>query len=268
MTKKQNSKTKAVALRADNYPIMGKEAQNAIQLIQENLGGEKLTPMDLERIRVPAGDVPIWTIPTVEGESHVEEFVGIVLKTKTTRQMWFVPYGEGEKAPPDCVSEDAMRGIGNPGGPCLSCPHNQWGSAKQQAGREGDDSQKKLCQEKRMIYTILEGQILPHVVVAPAMSLKTSRKYLVGMTSATRRLHSVYTRFALEKGTNPKGVDYCKILMNKEADVEHPEETAAYAKAIEPYLTMDVDDLRKATDLRDEAGVPPENQEEFNEESV
>jgi hypothetical protein len=105
------------------------------------------------------------------------------------------------------------------------------------------------------------------VVVAPAMSLKPSRKYLVGMTSATKRLHSVYTKFSLETGQNPKGIDYCKIIMNKVADVEHPEETAAYAKAIEPYLEIKVEDLQRATDLRDEAGVD-EKPEEFNEEAV
>jgi hypothetical protein len=264
MAKKQNEKTKAVAIRADNYPIMGSAAGEAIQLIKENLGDEKLSPLDLARIRVPAGGVTVWTIPTVEGETHVEEFVGIVLKTKTTRQMWYAPFGEGEKSPPDCVSEDAMRGIGDPGGPCLSCKYNQFGSIRLQKGKEADTSKKKLCQEKRMIYTILEGQILPHVVVAPAMSLKTSRKYLVGMTSGLNRLHSVYTRFTLEKGTNPQGIDYCKILMNKVGDVEHKDETAAYAQAITPYLSIDVEDLRTATELRDEAGVD----EEFNEEAV
>jgi hypothetical protein len=264
MAKKSDSKE--LVVRAESYPIMGPEAKNAIQLINENLGGEQLSPLDLERIRVPAGGVPVWTIPTVEGEQHEEEFVGIVLKTKTTRQMWRTPFGDGEKAPPDCVSEDGMSGVGDPGGPCLGCAYNQWGSIKLIDPSE-KDTKKKACQEKRMIYTILEGQILPHVVVAPAMSLKPSRKYLVGMTSATKRLHSVYTRFSLERGTNPKGIDYCKIIMNKVGDVEHPEETAAYAAAIEPYLTFSVDDLRAANDLRDEAGVD-EEPEDFNEESV
>jgi hypothetical protein len=262
----KKSESKELVVRAENFPIMGKEAKNAIQLINENLGGEMLSPLDLERIRVPAGGVPVWTIPTVEGDEHVEEFTGIVLKTKTTRQMWRTPFGEGEKAPPDCVSEDGMSGVGNPGGPCLSCSYNQWGSIKL-IDPSDKDSKKKACQEKRMIYTILQGQILPHVVVAPAMSLKPSRKYLVGMTSATKRLHSVYTKFSLETGQNPKGIDYCKIIMNKVADVEHPEETAAYAKAIEPYLEIKVEDLQRATDLRDEAGVD-EKPEEFNEEAV
>jgi hypothetical protein len=264
MAKKQNSKD--LVVKAEMFPVMAQGAEKVMALIEANLGGETFSPLDLPRIKVPAGGTEVFTVPTVEGNLHPAELIGIIIKTRITKQMWRKAYGTGEIVPPDCVSEDGgVTGVGDPGGPCQSCPFNKWGSVKMIEGAPGDeDSKKKGCQEKRLIFTILEGQILPHVIVAPAMSLKPSKQYLIAMTSAGGLAHSVYTSFILEADTNPRGQEYSKILMKKYADVEDPKATAAYAQAIAKYLEMSAADLRQATDFRDEAS---EEAEEFDEQS-
>lgn len=112
-TKKQNSK--ALTVRANDYPIMATDIEEIKSLIKDNMGVESFNVLDLERIKVPTGGLTVWMVPTVEGEVPMPEIIGIIVKTQTTRQLWLTPFDKGGGQPPQCVCDDGVVGIGDPG---------------------------------------------------------------------------------------------------------------------------------------------------------
>lgn len=213
----------------NNYAIMQMGEGEISTILAENLGGEKLTAVDLESVKVPAGGSTTWTMETIDGEVETKTIDGIIIFTQLTRAYWPSEYSGGSE-PPQCTSQDSLNGIGDPGGDCLVCPLNEFGSAKQGAGRG------KACSEKRHIFLVTADETLPIIIKAPAMSLKGIKKYLFGLTSKRQAVHSVYTRLTLEKDTNADGIVYSKIVFTKIGDVENPELSKSYADGIKPHL--------------------------------
>lgn len=222
--------TKEIVTQEENqYAIMQMQKGEIGEILNENLAGEQLTPQDLESIGVPAGGGTTWTVPTIDGEIETKHIDGIIVLTQITRAYWETPFSGGSE-PPVCSSKDGRSGIGTPGGDCYSCPYNEFGSADKGEGRG------KACSEKRFLFVITQNETLPIVIKAPAMSLKGAKKYLFGLTSQRKNMHSVYTRLTLEKDKNQDGIDFSKIVFTKIGDVENPELTKAYADGIKPHL--------------------------------
>ena len=199
-------------------------------MIKENLGDSKITLSDLSRISFPSGKSKTWIVPDIEaegGEIEAKAITGIVLMTQRTRQYWEESFEDtGGGTPPDCSSEDGIFGRGNPGGECDNCLFSQF----------DEDTKRQSCSEKRLIFMITQDDILPIMVSAPPTSLKNVRKYILGLTSKQKPIHSVYTELTLVTDKSQGGIDYPKIQIRKVGDVENPEITAQYAKMIKPYL--------------------------------
>lgn len=216
----------AVAVKDDGqFAIMRMDKDEMSELITENLGGEMLTAQDFDKVVVPGSGGTVWTLPTIDGEVNTEEIVGIIVHTQVTRAYWMEEYSGGG-TPPDCRSNDGLNGEGNPGGQCLACPNNKF----------QEDGSGKLCNESRLIFMVLKDETLPIVIKAPAMSLANARKYMIGLSSKGKYGHGVYTRLTLEKDKNGKGIAYAKIRFERIGDVERPDVTKAYAKAMKPIL--------------------------------
>ena len=207
------------------FAIMTMDKNEIQELLTENLGGDTLTPNDLDRVVVPGSGGTTWTIPSIDGEISASEIVGILVHTQTVRAYWEEDF-TGGGTPPDCRSDDGLTGVGNPGGNCLSCPLNQF----------DEEGGAKACSESRLLFMLLKDETLPIVIKVPAMSLKNARMYLRGLTSKRQLIHSVYTRLALEKDKNKSGIAYAKIVFSKIGDVEAPEVSKAYAQNIKPFL--------------------------------
>lgn len=223
--------TKEVAVASEQYAIMQKGKLDMVQdMIKENLGDSNITLSDLTRISFPSGKSKTWIIPDIEaegGELEAKAIVGIILMTQRTRQYWEESFEDtGGGTPPDCSSEDGIFGRGNPGGECDNCLFSQFDT----------DTGRQSCSEKRLIFMITQDDILPIMVSAPPTSLKNVRKYILGLTSKQKRIHSVYTELTLVTDKSQGGIDYPKIQIRKIGDVENPEITAQYAKMIKPYL--------------------------------
>ena len=214
---------------ASQYAIMTMGDGEIASILEENLGGEQLTAADLESVSVPPGGGTTWTLNTIDGEVETKQIDGIIILTQITRAYWESEFTGGGD-PPVCTSPNGLVGIGNPGGDCRSCALNQFGSAKNGNGRG------KACNEKRFLFMVTSEETLPIVIKAPAMSLKGAKKYLFGLTSKRKKMHSVYTRLTLEKDKNQDGTVYSKIAFTKIGDVENPELSKAYANAIRPHL--------------------------------
>ena len=230
MSKKKE--TEIVVHEESEFQIM-KMGEGAIaDLMAENLGQDGLSVQDLTRIKVPSGGGLSWTVPSIEGDKLQKELLGVIVFTQTTRTYWIESFDDtGGGAPPDCYSPDGVTGIGMMAdqvkdGMCGNCPMSQF----------ADDGSGCPCKEGRLIFMIMQDEILPTVIKAPVMSLKGAKKYLTGLTSRIQKVHSVYTRLTLAVDRNKKGIEYSKIIFEKVGDVERPEITDKYAKDLRPFI--------------------------------
>ncbi len=222
--------TKELAVK-DQYVVMQKGQMEVVKdMMAENIGDSNITFSDLIRISFPSGKSKTWIIPDIEaegGEVEQKSIQGIIVMTQSTRQYWEQSFEEtGGGTPPDCSSEDAVNGRGNPGGECSNCIYSEF----------DPDTNRQLCKENRLIFMVMQNDILPIMVAAPPTSLKNVRKYLMGLISKRKYAHSVYTELTLETDKSLEGIAYPKINIRKIGDVENPDVSAAYAKMIKPYL--------------------------------
>lgn len=234
MAKNGNGKGKEVAkIEAAPYAIEAISSADFKMLIRDTFGGEKLSPSDFPRIKVPAGGGKIWTVPKLGGEEDVKEFEAIVLHSQITRGYWPVEY-DGSNDPPDCFSPDGMTGIGIPGGDCDLCSNAEWDS-----GKNGSQA----CRQRRVTFLAMPDSILPYVLSIPATSLKGFREYLVQLLSARQGASDVLTRFTLTEDKNSGGIKYSKVVAESTGPVPNPEAIKGYIAAIKPYIETTMKDM-------------------------
>ena len=136
----------------------------------------------------------------------------------------------GSSNPPDCLSVDGITGIGNPGGNCINCPKNKFGS-----GENGS----KACKNKHQIYLLRENEMFPLILSLPTSSNKEFSKYIKRLLSKGKKSDKVVTKFSLKKAVNKTGILYSQVqfaafrdLNPKETEIiqNYSNEVKAYAK--------------------------------------
>jgi hypothetical protein len=187
-----------ICLAPAAYPALDPN-NDRVKTIVANLAGENLTVADFNRIKVPSSGATKWTIETAAGGEMTDVLEGVILHNTRRRAYWQHP--NPSQTPPDCSSADMTTGTGNPGGACIACPFNQFGSAHNGHG--------KACKEVRLFFLLRKGQVLPDVVAVPPGSLKNVRKYL---TSLPVPFWDVVTQLTLEKASNADNVAYARIV--------------------------------------------------------
>lgn len=225
------SKEKEVAVRTIEFPALAQDPKLLSEALMENLGGSNISPFDLDRITIPAGGGIAWTIPTLEGEITSPEILGIIVSVQSARAYWAANIEDtGGSTPPDCSSDDAITGVGNPGGACAQCPYSQWGSDKRQRGQ--------ACKLIQRLFILRPGDNLPVVINLPVGSLKNARKYLLRLVSNGIKVSSVVTRVGLEKDKNQDNITYSKatFAMVGRLNPSEAEAASAYGKALAPYF--------------------------------
>ena len=165
-----------------------------LEAINDNLGDDGLTGADLERYKLPSGESRMWNIPGPDGPVATDDIQGIIIYHHTVRGYWPKSIEEvGSRVPPQCSSRDGKTGDGNnPGGECRTCALNVYGTSRNGRG--------KACQEKRLLYILVDNRILPVIVQAPATSLKPVKRYMLDLLNNTspRSYWHVLTSFKLE----------------------------------------------------------------------
>jgi hypothetical protein len=187
-----------VCLQPAQYPALDPNSDR-VKTIVANLAGESLTMADFNRIKVPSSGGTKWTIESAAGAEMADTIEGVILHNTRRRAYWSNP--NPSQSLPDCSSADMVNGCGSPGGPCIACPFNQFGSAINGHG--------KACKEVRLFFVLRKGQVLPDVVSVPPGSLKNVRKYL---TSLPIPFFGVITQLGLEKASTADGVSYARIV--------------------------------------------------------
>ncbi len=223
----KESKDKELAIK-EQFAIM-KPGNDVNALAVENLGGAGISKNDIKKVKVPSGGGVMWEVPTIDGPQYVEHLDAIIIHTGMTRAYFKTEY-DGSKEPPDCSSLNAVIGNGDPGGKCLDCPMDEFGSSP------NPKSDGKACSEMREVYFMRPNSVFPTLLRVPSMSLGNARTYLVDLTDAGLRKHHVVTRLSLEKATNKRGAEYSRVVFQKVDNIEDTEAIDQYEAMMRPIL--------------------------------
>lgn len=165
-----------------------------------------LTP-SFDRIKIPSGGGVAFEVPGDDPESPdtVKEFEAVILHHQPINVYYKEKYN-GSNNPPDCGSMDGKVGINNEGEimECSSCPFSKFGSA--------EDGKGKACKQKRRIFLLREGEILPIILTLPTGSLGEFSKYIMRIVGKGMKSNSVVTKFSLKKAQNSSGITYSKAV--------------------------------------------------------
>jgi len=164
---------------------------------------EGITPT-LLKIKIPAGGGLAYEVPGDDPESPdtAKTFEAVIVKHQRCNVYYRDKY-DGQKVPPACYAADGKRGVDNETAEvkdCATCPLNQYGS--------GEGGIGKACQNKRVLYLLREGELLPVVLVLPSTSLKGFDEYITRLVSRGITSADVVTKFGLKKATSKTGIAY------------------------------------------------------------
>jgi len=221
--------SKELTIKTAEFPALQQDPGALREALLENLGGAGLSPFDLDRIGIPAGGGLAWSVPTLDGETVAQEVLGIIVHVQNARAYWSTPFGEsGGSAPPDCVSDDAVTGTGNPGGQCSACPFAAFGSDSRNRGQ--------ACRLIQRHFVLRAGDNLPVTINLPPGSLKGARKYLLRLVSAGLKASAVVTGYTLERDKNQDGITYSRAVfaMKGRLSEEQAAAASAFGKALAP----------------------------------
>jgi hypothetical protein len=207
--------------------------EEVTDIIRENLGGEAINVLSLERRKIPSGGGMFFTVVGIDGkETPREELQGIVVAHRKIRLRWEKGLDQGGgNQPPDCVSNDGQLGQGSPGGPCALCPLARFGSDPK--GNRG-----KACKEIRQLLVLTPESALPFVLNLPPTSLSAWESYALALGGQRHRFWSVVTAISLAKQKNADSIEYAQahIRMVRELTEAEREQVAPYVQGMKDVL--------------------------------
>ena len=231
----EDPKALVAALRENmagiNFPALVEDPKALVAALRENMAGAGFSAFDLDRIKIPSGGNLSWTVPGLEGDIRTEQVIGIIMGIQNCRAYWSVTFADsGGGSPPDCSSEDAITGYGDPGGLCASCPYSQFKSDSRQLGQ--------ACKQIKRIFLLMPDSNLPRVVPLPPTSLKGSTQYMLRLSSQGLKFYQVVTRLTLAPDKNKTGIEYSKAVfaMVGKLTAEQAQAAEAMGKALAPFM--------------------------------
>ena len=166
---------------------------------------EELSGLDneFERIKIPAGGGTMFESPgsNPDESDMVKDFSAVILYHHPMYVFYSSKFN-GSNNPPDCLSIDGITGVGIPGGKCINCPKNKFGS-----GENGS----KACKNKHQMYLLREGEIFPVILSLPTSSNREFSRYIKRLLSRGKKSDSVVTKFFLKKAVNKTGISYSQV---------------------------------------------------------
>ena len=202
---------KALAYRAINSTP--ESLQRIMNILQKNLGGQRLGLFDLPRVTMPPQGLELWSLPNTSGEAVYEKTIeGIITDIAFPRAYWRNAIQEG-RTPPNCSSPDGIRGLGkDPGGDCETCQYNQWGTS-QTGSKTG-----KACREQRLLFLLRPDDLFPLIVQVPPTSLDVVKDYCISLSNEFLLYSEVFTSLSIAKVDNG-GNPYGRLVMSKSAEL-------------------------------------------------
>lgn len=179
---------------------------NLGEMIAEEMDG--LTPT-FERIKIPAGGGLAFEVPGEEPDSpdSVKEFKAVIIYHHPMNAYYKEKYAGGN-TPPDCSSLDGKVGTKPDTGEicdCKTCPYAQFGSG---------ENNGKACKQKRRIFLLREGEMLPLILSLPTGSLQEFSRYVMRLLQKGVKTNQVVTKFTLKKAQNSGGISYSQAIFS------------------------------------------------------
>lgn len=208
--------------------------QGYINLANGGINGdflEELSGLDneFERIKIPAGGGTMFESPgsNPDEPDMIKEFSAVILYHHPMYVFYSSKFN-GSNNPPDCLSVDGITGVGIPGGKCINCPKNKFGS-----GENGS----KACKNKHQMYLLREGEIFPVILSLPTSSNKEFSRYIKRLLSRGKKSDSVVTKFSLKKAVNKTGISYSQVQFSvaRELDTKEIELIKNYSEQVKSY---------------------------------
>jgi hypothetical protein len=188
---------------SENTAFVGANADLA-QLFAEELDG---MGVNFDQIKVPGAGGLIWELPgeTPDEPETAKEFRAVILCHHPVNTYYKDKYTGGNN-PPDCGSTDGHVGIVMDTGEvvrCKDCTYNEFGSGENGA---------KACKQKRRLYLLREGEVLPVVLTVPSTSVGDYAKFVMRLLSKGQKTSSVVTKFSLKKAQSSTGIAYSQVV--------------------------------------------------------
>lgn len=187
---------------------------------QDEMAGElNGLQVSLDKIKMGAGGSTQFEIPG-EDESEYSNKITAVIVLQHPANAYYREKYTGGSNPPDCGSFNGIKGTGNPGGLCKTCPYNQFGSGEGKA---------KACKNRIMLYLLREGDIFPSMLSLPTGSRASFTNYIKHLIMKGRRMSGVVTEISLKRATNAAGIAFSQAVFKFVRELD-PEEKEAIAK--------------------------------------
>ena len=191
-----NTQNNALAEQKFMLPAAIPEGEFTQEELAEDMDGLQ---MSFPRVKIPAGGALMFELPSDDPDNpdYVTNLAGVILFTHPNNAYWPEGNEYDDSASPLCSSVDAKQGIGEPGGSCISCALNQFGSAAEGNG--------KACKNMRVLYLLRSGEFMPLQVTLPPTSLKPFREFMNQSFMLRRRAtYGSVVQIGLKKMSNGK----------------------------------------------------------------
>ncbi len=246
----QQKKTTALAVMDDfqivsRYDGMTSEEMEELQDQLEDLDPE--SGITCRKIKIPSGG---GTSYEVQGEDDddtdpMKTITGVVVFTHRLSGYWPSAYGSStnpEDKLPYCASMDGKTGIIQETGEvitCETCPKNQYGTAKDQAGNQ---ARGKACKNMRRLYILMDGDPNLYLLTVPPTSIRDVNNQLAKIAPYADKVITL----SLEKTTNAGGTPYSKVVIKKAGTL--PPAAAAVVKELRHQIKAQYKDMAITVD--------------------
>lgn len=225
-----------MTVSSSGFAVLKTSPEELTQIIVDNIGPGGLKASDLTTIKVPAGGGTAWEVPGPEGDKSETEICGIIVHKQYRRAYWEDEFAGGNEQP-DCSSNDAITGYGNPGGSCDKCEFSKWGSSSKGDGQ--------ACRLMQLVFIVREHDLLPIAINLPPTSIKGMRKYLLMLATSGRHHSSVVTKFKLGKEQSASKITYSIVepILSKVLPGDEASGLRIYSNDIKKSLEGKTDDF-------------------------
>lgn len=245
------AKTTALSLIEDSSKFLPSKAD--IDTVMEELG-DILSRRIFGVITIAGGGAGVFKVlepGADETTNGIQSIEGVILASHLVNVRWGHDYGTRQPGElPICRSMDGVTGINQETGEthaCESCPFNQF----------GEDGTRKACSNKRQLYIMREGDLLPVLFALPPSALKAFDNYRVQATLSLRTpMSALVTRITLKNKVSNNGSEYSTPVFTAvgKLPVEEGKRMEAFARQI---MAAAQRAGVSADDLADEGTQPP-----------
>lgn len=217
----QQKKTTALAIMDDfkivsRYDGMTPEDLEELKDQLEDLDQD--TGIACRSIKIPAGGGTSYEVQGEDDDTDpMKTITGVVVFTHRLSGYWPNAYGSSnnpEDKLPTCASMDGKTGIVQKGDntgeviTCETCPWNQYGTARDQAGNQ---ARGKACKNMRRLYILMDGDPNLYLLTVPPTSIRDVNNQLAKIAPYADKVITL----SLEKATNAGGAPYSKVVVKK-----------------------------------------------------